>query len=416
MITPVLAHGGEAILLVVTLFVAIVLAEMAVAIVVAAVADLLIGAGLLLVLKKKRHLFWTLPALNVAARYFMGSPFVWISSRGEGQDDFHWVLYIVHGLMILLLLVVGLMTAGMLASVRMAVGRVARRRDDDTTTGVTPSQATTTDATDQTPGVLATDHYDSDLMTRPAAVGHWPSFREGFLAPWDGLAFMCRHRELWKYGVIPILLNLLITAVVLVVLLVVAGLAINWLHPMFPSGGGWLALEIASGIAIAALTLLGAFVAWVLLEAALCGFFYGKLAVQVELKLGMARDEMSEVSLLAQTIDAVRDITLLLSINIGLLALHIVPVIGSLVAICGSTYFNLMILGGDFVAFPLDLRGMRRAEKKAYAKQFRYHTLGLGAAVILLMLVPVVGAVLLTTAVTGSVLLHRRQQALATEI
>jgi uncharacterized protein involved in cysteine biosynthesis len=411
LITPVLAHGGEAILLIVTLFVAIVLAEMAVAIVVAVVADLLIGTGLLLVLKKKRYLFWTLPTLNVAAWFFMGSPFVWLRSGSEGQNDFNWVLDLVNWLMVPLLLVVGLMTAGMLASVQMAVGRVARRRDDDTATGVPSSEATMTDTTGQTPEVLATDRYDSDSMTRPAAVGHWPSFREGFLAPWDGLAFMCRHRELWKYGVIPILLNIVISGVVLVVLLVVAGLAIDRLHPMFPAGWGWLTLEIISGIAIAALAILGAFVSWLLLEAILCGFFYGKLAVQVELKLGMPRDEMRDVSLMAQTVDAIRDITLLLSINIGLLALHIVPVIGSLVAICGSTYFNLMILGGDFVAFPLDLRGMRRAEKKAYAKQFRYHTLGLGAAVILLILVPVVGAVLLTTAVTGSVLLHRRQQA-----
>ena len=60
------------------------------------------------------------------------------------------------------------------------------------------------------------DFQKSDSVTRPAAVCRWPSFREGFLAPWDGLAFMCRHRGLWKYGVAPIILNVLITGVVLV--------------------------------------------------------------------------------------------------------------------------------------------------------------------------------------------------------
>jgi CysZ protein len=224
---------------------------------------------------------------------------------------------------------------------------------------------------------------------------------------------MCRHRELWKYGIVPIVLNVLITGFVLVVLLVTVGFAIDWLHPMFSDGWGWVTLEIVCGIALAALAVLGAFGSWLLLQAVLCGFFYGKLAAQVELKLGMRPEELREVSLKAQTIDAVRDISLLLSVNVGLLLFHIVPIVGSLVATCGSTYFNLLILGGDFVAFPLDLRGMRRAEKRAFVKRFRYHTLGLGAAVILLMLIPVVGAVLLTTAVTGSVLLHRRQQALA---
>jgi CysZ protein len=257
------------------------------------------------------------------------------------------------------------------------------------------------------------DIADSHWLTASAAVGRWPSFREGFLAPWDGLAFMCRHRRLWKYGVAPVILNVLITGVVLLILVVAVGFAIDRLHPMFPTGWGWFGLEIVCGIALVALALLGAFISWLLLQGILCGFFYGRLAVQVELKLGMHPDDIRDVSLIAQTADAIRDITLLLGINVGLLVLHVVPVIGSLVAMCGSMYFNLMVLGGDFVNFPLDLRGMRRAEKRAFAKRFRYHTLGQGAAVMLLLFVPIVGAVLLTTAVTGSVLLHRRQQSLA---
>jgi uncharacterized protein involved in cysteine biosynthesis len=46
-------------------------------------------------------------------------------------------------------------------------------------------------------------------------------------------------------------------------------------------------------------------------------------------------------------------------VNIGLLALHLLPLIGSIAAIFGSLYFNSMILGGKFIAYPLDLRGMR---------------------------------------------------------
>ena len=83
-------------------------------------------------------------------------------------------------------------------------------------------------------------------------------------------------------------------------------------------------------------------------------------------------------------------------------------VIGSLAAMGGSFYFNWLILGSDFINHPLDLRGMRRAEKRAFVKKHRFHTLGMGAAVTLLLLIPILGAVLLTTAVAGSVLLHRR--------
>ncbi|MBT4866725.1 MAG: hypothetical protein HON53_16600 [Planctomycetaceae bacterium] len=385
--TPILAHGSNVVLYVIAFLVVILLAEMAAVVVVLAVVDLFVGTGVLLLLKKKRHLFWTLPVLNVVCWYSVGSLCLWLPDWGEQLVEFNlWAISIADGLMYPLSFAVGLMTAGMLAPFQMAANKIAGPGEESTPTPLTEPS-----------------------ISRPAAVGRWPSFREGFLAPWDGLTYMCRHRELWKYGIVPIILNVLITGLVLVVLLVTVGFAIDWLHPKFSGGWGWVALEIVCGIALAALAVLGAFGSWLLLQAVLCGFFYGKLAAQVELKLGMSPQEIREVSLKAQTIDAVRDISLLVSVNIGLLVLHIVPVIGSLVATVASTYFNLLILGGDFVAFPLDLRGTRRAKKRAFVKRFRFHTLGLGAAVILLMLIPVVGAVLLTTAVTGSVLLHRRQ-------
>jgi uncharacterized protein involved in cysteine biosynthesis len=51
---------------------------------------------------------------------------------------------------------------------------------------------------------------------------------------------------------------------------------------------------------------------------------------------------------------------------------------------------------------------MRRREKLQFARRHHAHVLGLGTAMALVTLVPIVNAVLLTTAVTGAVLLHRR--------
>jgi uncharacterized protein involved in cysteine biosynthesis len=86
------------------------------------------------------------------------------------------------------------------------------------------------------------------------------------------------------------------------------------------------------------LALLGAFVTWLLLQGVLCDHFYSKLARQTELQLGVHPDQFSDVPFMAQVTDAVRTVTKLVAVNIGLLALHLLPLIGSIAAIFGSLY------------------------------------------------------------------------------
>ncbi len=79
-----------------------------------------------------------------------------------------------------------------------------------------------------------------------------------------------------------------------------------------------------------------------------------------------------------------------------------------MIGIGGSYYFTCFALGREYWDYPLSLRGLRRKEKHLFANQHKMHTLGLGTAVIILLLIPIVNAVLLTTAVTGAVLLQRK--------
>ena len=147
---------------------------------------------------------------------------------------------------------------------------------------------------------------------------------------------------------------------------------------------------------------------WVILQGVLCGHFYSKLAEQVELQLGMVREDIQEVPFAHQIRDTLGDAGLLTGVNLGLLMLHCMPGIGSIVSAGGSYYFTCMTLGLDYFGHPLALRGKRRAEMRAFARRHRAHTLGLGTAVAVVSLVPLINAVLLTTAVAGAVLLHRR--------
>lgn len=234
------------------------------------------------------------------------------------------------------------------------------------------------------------------------------AFREGFLAPWEGLRFMNRYPRLWQFGALPVFFNLLITTLVLA-LLVAAGL---WyareLHPRFAGDGWHRGLEVlvilglfgaAGGLAVAT---------WLLLQSILCGYFYGKLARQVEVQLGMRPEDLQDVSLGREIVDGLRDVAMLVLVNGGLLLLHLLPVIGSIVAVGGSLYFDCRMLGQDYFEYPLSLRGRSPREVREFCRANRFQTLGLGASVLLLALLPVISAVFLTTAATGAVLLHRR--------
>jgi len=229
-------------------------------------------------------------------------------------------------------------------------------------------------------------------------------FLEGARCPLAGLAFMNRHPALWRYAALPILINLIITTIVLIcgVLLFV------WVIDDRPFAWAWLLLEILLDV-VALVVLLGmVFALWLTLGALLSDYFLEKLVRQVELRLGLSPDEMHDVSLLHSAIDTLKSLALLISINVALLMLHVVPVIGSIGGVAASFYWNSLFFGYELFAYPLTLRGKRRAEIKAFTKAHRPYTLGLGASTIGLGLIPIVGAITLTTAATGATLLHRR--------
>jgi uncharacterized protein involved in cysteine biosynthesis len=224
----------------------------------------------------------------------------------------------------------------------------------------------------------------------------------------EGFSYMTRHPRLWRYAVIPVLLNLLITSLVLLIL--VGG--VIWfaraVHPRFPDGAWGVVLEVAAvaaAVAVAALLALGT---WVLLNGILCGHFYAKLAREVELDLGTPPGHLRDVPFGYQVVDAFRDLASLLLVNVGLLALNLVPLVGSLVGLVLTVYFDAFIFGRDYVDFPMSLRGMRRADKLAICRARRAETVGLGTAVFALNFIPVVGSIGLATAAAGSVLMYKR--------
>jgi uncharacterized protein involved in cysteine biosynthesis len=266
---------------------------------------------------------------------------------------------------------------------------------------------------EEIPSVLPADDLPSVLPVRPEEEVLRPgrqrglaAFGQGLAAPCRGFVYMAERPSLWPYGLVPVLLNLLITAALGVGFWYGLKAAEARLDAHFSGFGGgilkWLSL---AGLFLAAI---GATVAaWYLLQGILCDYFYRKLAKRVELQLGARPGELYDVGFFADLLDTLLALGALLFFNLCFLFLNCVPVVGSLLAVACSLVFTCWVFGVDFLSLPLSLRGLRRWQRRAFAREHPGQTLGLGSVVLLCNLLPLVNSVLLTGAVVGAVLLHR---------
>ena len=244
--------------------------------------------------------------------------------------------------------------------------------------------------------------------TLPSRRGALSSFLDGFAAPWAGLRYMNAHPRLWRHGILPILCNLLLSAALF------AGLAYGWfrayawLDTAFPANWWGATLAVLSVIVVAALELALAIAAWIVFQGIFCGFFYSRLAREVEIQLGLAPDRMREVPLLYQVTDALLDLAALTAVAVGCFLLGWVPLVGAPLALALGLYFDCFVFGMDYLDYPQALRARGRRVQRQFARRHRSATLGLGSSVMLLTFVPLLSPVLLTTAATGAVLLYRK--------
>ncbi len=250
------------------------------------------------------------------------------------------------------------------------------------------------------------DSIVSPATRRPA--GWLARFAEGFAAPWAGLRYMNAHPRLWRHGILPILCNLLLSAALFAGLVYGWYRAYAWLDAAFPASWWAATLEVLSVIVVAALEIALAIAAWIVFQGILCGFFYSRLAREVEIQLGLAPERMLEVPLLYQVTDALLDLAALTAVAVGCFLLGWVPLVGAPLALILGLYFDCFVFGMDYLDYPQALRARGRRVQRAFARRHRAATLGLGSSVMLLTFIPLLSPVLLTTAATGAVLLYRK--------
>jgi CysZ protein len=209
--------------------------------------------------------------------------------------------------------------------------------------------------------------------------------------------------------VFPILCNLVLTAGLIAALWYGGHATYAWLLGLLPDGAWWwTALQWVVAAALVVVLLGLTLAGWLMFQGILCGFFYSRLAREVEIQLGMNPADIREVPLWYQVVDAVLDLVTLTAVSVGCLALSFVPVLGAPAAFLFGGYFNCFVFGMEYLDYPQALRAYGRKAQREFARRHRAVTLGLGASVTVITFVPVLNSILLTTAVTGAVLLYRR--------
>lgn len=231
---------------------------------------------------------------------------------------------------------------------------------------------------------------------------------EGFVAPWEGVLFLCRRPALWRHAIWPLLVNIVLSFVAVVALYFGVTALLAVVGPALPAGwlGGALYWAAALGLALLALGVI--LCLWIVVGMALCALAYGKLVEKTERELGLDPSQIRPLSPWKEVTDAVRLALRVGLINAALLLFHLIPGIGSVVALVLGTTISSYYFGLEYWDYPLSLRGSDFVEKRRFASRHRFHTMGVGLAVLLMGLVPFVGGVVLTTVVVGATLLHRR--------
>lgn len=251
-------------------------------------------------------------------------------------------------------------------------------------------------------------------LSRPPAINFPDQFWEGLTAAWHGWRFLRRQPRLWWYAIVPTLLCALISLVITVAVVTGAIWLTTALHDSFAgqfTGWGWYAAlvgEILLILAIAPILLLLTIVLWKILTTLLCGFFFSRLALEVERLLGIDPRELNPVSTMGEAAGLIYSLAVLVLGSVALIALIFIPVIGGGLSFVFGTLFTCWIMGLDYFGYPLALRGVPRWRQYPFGWKNKSRTVGLGLFVSTCELVPILGAMPLTAAVIGAVLLHRK--------
>ena len=229
----------------------------------------------------------------------------------------------------------------------------------------------------------------------------------GLKAPFRGIGYLRKNKKLWLWVLPPALVNTLIT-----VLSLIAAVALSWwliatVWPMYGSSFmQWVyKISVSIGIVLGVIGL--TVIVWLVLINVCAGYLLSILATRVEKKLGLSDDEIHEISLVREGIEAALETAVVLSIHLAAFLAQFIPFLGTVVSVPIVLVTDAFVFGWEILAYPMGVRGMTLKQRGAFIKRHRPEVVGLGSAVLPFVIVPVIGGFMMSFATVGAVLLYR---------
>jgi CysZ protein len=217
----------------------------------------------------------------------------------------------------------------------------------------------------------------------------------GTLYPFHALVLLARTPRLWRYVLIPILVNILVGATLYAGLLVAGLRGIDAFVAGLP---GWAA---SLGILLRALLIVGLLIitGFVLVRfgVVLGSPWYARLSAELELLRSGQPLLEAESGLGAAARDLGRAVAfelqkllLILTIGVGLLLLNLIPVAGQLLATAGGIALGATIICLDFFDYPLERRRLSFGAKLGVIRRNLPASAGFGLICLGLVSIPFV--------------------------
>lgn len=236
------------------------------------------------------------------------------------------------------------------------------------------------------------------------------NFLHGFVYPFRAFGFIRRHRELWGFVLVPILLNMLVS-IALYTGLVVVGLG---QIDQIGQAGGSLATTLAFLARVFYVLVLAVVVGWLMVRfgVVLGAPWYGQLAARIGEIISGEHEPAVPLSLGTIMHDTwralqfeLKKLGLTLAVILPSLLLNLIPLVGPVLATIIAMALGALIACLDFFDPPLERRRLRFRGKLYVVRQTLPTSAGFGLLAAFLVSIPLLNLVAIPLCVAGGTML-----------
>ena len=230
---------------------------------------------------------------------------------------------------------------------------------------------------------------------------------KGFLYPVRGLRLIVSDWRVFRFAILPFLVNTLLFAAFFLGFNYFAYEISSWVFQESSQQWYWYVLSTIMGVALFVVSIFVVMFGFVAVGLVVAAPFNDMLAAAVEKKLtGEVKEvDMSLWRLVVFTVkNETRKMAVILLAQGALLLINLVPGFGQMIFIVLSPLFLALVMAYEFTGYTLDRRGFSFSQKRRYITGRLGISLGFGFAVVLTLAIPIINFLTLPLAVAGGVL------------